>query len=98
MTHAMNDLNTIQNVAGAGILTFADLVITGGTTIIVMILFIDWCLTPTVLIPLPLLAVASRVLGSKLREAFRDSQEAFSSIDNKTQESITEIKIIKTFG
>lgn len=63
-----------------------------------MILFIDWRLTLIALIPLPLLAVTSRVLGSKLHDAFRDSQEAFSSINDKTQESITGIKVIKTFG
>lgn len=98
MAHATNDLNAIQNVAGAGILTFADSVITGGTTIIAMVLFIDWRLTLIALIPLPLLAVTSRILGSKLHDAFRDSQEAFSSINDKTQESITGIKVIKTFG
>ncbi|EOF61665.1 multidrug resistance-like ATP-binding protein mdlA [Enterococcus hirae EnGen0127] len=98
MAHATNDLNAIQNVAGAGILTFADSVITGGTTIIAMILFIDWRLTLLALIPLPLLAVTSRILGSKLHDAFRESQEAFSSINDKTQESITWIKVIKTFG
>ena len=42
MAHATNDLNAIQNVAGAGILTFADSFITGGITIIAMVLFIDW--------------------------------------------------------
>lgn len=98
MAHATNDLNAIQNVAGAGILTFADSVITGGTTIITMILFIDWRLTLLALIPLPLLAVTSRILGSKLHDAFRESQEAFSSINDKTQETITGIKVIKTFG
>ncbi|MEC3940529.1 ABC transporter ATP-binding protein [Enterococcus mundtii] len=98
MAHATNDLNAIQNVAGAGILTFADSVITGGTTIIAMVLFVDWRLTLIALIPLPLLAVTSRILGSKLHDAFRDSQEAFSSINDKTQESITGVKVIKTFG
>lgn len=98
MAHATNDLNAIQNVAGDGILTFADSVITGGTTIVAMILFIDWRLTLLALIPLPLLAVTSRILGSKLHDAFRESQEAFSSINDKTQESITGIKVIKTFG
>lgn len=96
--HATNDLNAIQNVAGAGILTFADSVITGGTTIIAMVLFVDWRLTLIALLPLPLLAVTSRVLGSKLHDAFRDSQAAFSAINDKTQESITGIKVIKTFG
>lgn len=98
MAHATNDLNAIQNVAGAGILTFADSVITGGTTIIAMVLFVDWRLTLIALLPLPLLAFTSRVLGSKLHDAFRDSQAAFSAINDKTQESITGIKVIKTFG
>lgn len=98
MAHATNDLNAIQNVAGAGILTFADSFITGGATIVAMILFVDWRLTLIALLPLPLLAVTSRVLGSKLHDAFRDSQEAFSDINDKTQESITGIKVIKTFG
>ncbi|QQV79574.1 hypothetical protein JG559_13060 [Enterococcus faecalis] len=51
------------------------------------------------LLPLPLLAVTSRVLGSKLHDAFRDSQVAFfQRLMIKTQESITGIKVIKTFG
>ncbi|MBP2099209.1 ABC transporter ATP-binding protein [Enterococcus rivorum] len=98
MAHATNDLNAIQNVAGAGILTFADSIITGGATIVAMILFVDWRLTLIALIPLPLLAVTSRVLGSKLHDAFRESQAAFSTINDKTQESITGMKVIKTFG
>lgn len=98
MAHATNDLTAIQNVAGAGILTFADSMITGGATIVAMILFVDLRLTLIALIPLPLLAVTSRVLGSKLHAAFRDSQAAFSTINDKTQESITGMKVIKTFG
>ncbi|WP_312497519.1 ABC transporter transmembrane domain-containing protein [Enterococcus sp.] len=98
MAHATNDLNAIQNVAGAGILTFADSFISGGATIIAMVLFIDWRLTLIALLPLPFLAVMARVLGSKLHDAFRDSQEAFSSINDKAQESITGMKVIKTFG
>ena len=98
MAHATNDLNAIQNVAGAGILTFADSFITGGITIIAMILFIDWRLTLIALLPLPLLAVTSRVLGTKLHDAFRDAQEAFSNINDKAQGSITGMKVLKTFG
>ncbi|GGI64444.1 multidrug ABC transporter permease/ATP-binding protein [Enterococcus alcedinis] len=98
MAHATNDLTAIQNVAGAGILTFADSMITGGMTILAMIIFVDWRLTLIALIPLPLLAVASRVLGSKLHDAFRSSQAAFSDINDKAQESITGMKVIKTFG
>lgn len=98
MAHATNDLNAIQNVAGAGILTFADAFITGLLTVFAMILFIDWRLTLIALIPFPLLAVLSSKLGNKMHEAFKDSQGAFSKLNDKTQESITGIKVIKTFG
>ncbi len=98
MAHATNDVSAVQNVAGAGILTFADSLITGISTIVAMVLFVDWRLTILAMIPLPLLAVTSRVLGSKIHVAFRDAQAAFSDINDKTQESITGMKVIKTFG
>lgn len=98
MAHATNDLTAIQNVAGLGILTFADSFITGGATIIAMIVFVDWRLTLLALLPLPLLAWGSKFLGERLHDAFTESQKAFSTINDKTQESITGIKVIKTFG
>lgn len=98
MAHATNDLNAIQNVAGSGILTFADSILTGGTTIIAMIVFVDWRLTLVALIPMPLLAISARILGSRLHQAYGESQAAFSRLNDKTQESISGIKVIKTFG
>ncbi|MFD1465519.1 ABC transporter ATP-binding protein [Lapidilactobacillus mulanensis] len=98
MAHATNDLNAIQNVAGSGILTFFDSILTGGTTIIAMMIFVDWRLTLVALIPMPLLAVSARVLGSRLHRAFGESQAAFSRLNDKTQESVSGIKVIKTFG
>lgn len=98
MAHATNDLNAIQNVAGAGILTFADAFITGFITIIAMMIFVDWRLTLIALIPFPLLALLSSKLGNKLHEAFKESQAAFSTLNDKTQETVTGIKVIKTFG
>ncbi|KRM22479.1 ABC transporter ATP-binding protein [Latilactobacillus graminis] len=98
MAHATNDLTAIQQVAGAGILTFADSIITGGTTIIAMVIFVDWRLTLMALIPMPLLAVVSRRLGAHLHTAFGQSQAAFSRLNDKTQESVSGIKVLKTFG
>lgn len=98
MAHATNDLNAIRNVAGGGILTFVDSVITGSITIVAMMIIVDWRLTLIALLPLPFLGVASRVLGSKLHERFRKAQAAFSHMNDKTQESIVGMKVIKTFG
>lgn len=98
MALSTNDISAVQNVAGVGILTLADSVITGGMTIIAMILFVDWKLTIVAILPLPLLAVMAYFLGKKLHDRFSQSQAAFSQLSNKTQESMTGIKVIKTFG
>ncbi|KRK74341.1 ABC transporter ATP-binding protein [Lacticaseibacillus nasuensis] len=98
MAHATNDLNAIQNVAGAGILTLFDSIITGGTTIVAMMLFVDWRLTILAILPMPLLAVMARKLGMRLHREFARSQAAFSRLNDKTQESVSGIKVIKTFG
>ncbi len=98
MAHATNDITAIQFVAGDGVLALVDAVFTGGTTLIAMMIFVDWRLTLIAMIPMPLLALMALFLGTKLHEAYRHSQEAFSQLNNKTQESITGIKVLKTFG
>ncbi|MFC6261092.1 ABC transporter ATP-binding protein [Levilactobacillus fujinensis] len=98
MAHATNDLEAIQRVAGGGILQFADAIITGGTTLIAMMALIDWRLTLLAIIPFPFLAVISWYLGQKIHRAFGESQAAFSRLNNKAQESISGIKVIKALG
>lgn len=98
MAHATNDLNAIQNVAGVGVLTLFDSMITGGTTLVAMIIMVDWRLTALAILPMPLLALMARVLGKHLHSAFRDAQAAFSRLNDKTQESVSGVKVIKTFG
>lgn len=98
MAHATNDLTAVERVAGGGILQFADSIITGGTTLIAMMTLIDWRLTLIAVVPFPLLAVVSWYLGQKIHVAFRASQAAFSRLNNKAQESISGIKVIKALG
>lgn len=63
-----------------------------------MMIFVDIRLTILALLPLPLLSLMAKVLGDKLHNAFRKSQDAFSDLNDKVQESVTGIKVIKTFG
>lgn len=98
MAHATNDISAVQNVAGEGVLTLVDAIFTGGTTIVAMIFFVDWRLTLIAMIPMPFLALIARYLGTRLHDAYDKSQAAFSRLNNKTQESLTGIKVLKTFG
>lgn len=98
MAHATNDLSAIQQTAGAGVLTFVDSLATGGFVIIAMAATISWKLTLIALIPMPIMAVLTSWYGTMLHKRFHKAQEAFSDLNDKTQESITGIKVIKTFG
>lgn len=98
MAHATNDVSAIQNVAGDGVLTLVDSLVMGLSTMIAMIIFVDFRLTIIALLPLPFLAWGAKTLGDRLHDAFDKSQAAFSRLNNKTQESVSGIKVLKTFG
>ncbi|WP_421384806.1 ABC transporter transmembrane domain-containing protein [Bacillus salacetis] len=98
MAHATNDLQAIQMTAGQGVLTFVDSLATGGFVIIAMAATISWKLTLIALIPMPFMALLTNYYGTLLHKRFHKAQEAFSALNDKTQESVSGIKVIKTFG
>lgn len=98
MAHATNDINAVQQTAGMGVLTLVDSITTGGFVILTMAITINWKLTLIALIPLPLMIFLTGYYGKLLRQRFRFAQEAFSDLNDKAQESIAGIKVIKTFG
>ena len=98
MAHATNDISAVQQTAGGGVLTLFDSVTTGGFVILAMAITIDWRLTIIALLPMPLVAFSTSYYGKLLHERFRHAQAAFSDLNDKTQESITGMKVLKTFG
>ncbi|MCW6680729.1 ABC transporter transmembrane domain-containing protein [Aerococcaceae bacterium NML130460] len=98
MAHATNDLNAIRMVAAGGILTLVDSLSQGLLTLAMMFIVVDWRLSLAAIIPLPLLAFGIRFNGKFIHQNFRRAQEAFSSLNDKVQESVTGMKVIKTFG
>lgn len=98
MAHATNDLQAVQQTAGAGVLTLVDSIATGGFVIAAMAITVNWKLTLIVLLPLPLMAYMTNFYGKLMHKRFHGAQEAFSSLNDKTQESISGMKVIKTFG
>lgn len=98
MAHSTNDLQAIQQTAGSGVLTLVDSLATGGLVLLTMAFTINWKLTLICLIPLPFMALSTNYYGTLLHKRFHKAQEAFSSLNDKVQESVSGIKVIKTFG
>lgn len=98
MAHATNDIQAVVVTAGDGVLTLVDSIIYGGLVIGAMFLFIDWKLTLISLLPLPIMAYATSKYGFMLHARFHKAQEAFSKMNDKVQENITGVRVIKAFG
>ena len=98
MAHATNDVEAVREVASYGILTLADSIITGGSMIVAMGMFVSWRLTLLTLIPLPLLVVLANRLGNKIHESYGKAQASFGDLNNKTQESVSGMRVLKSLG
>lgn len=98
MALATNDLKSIQQVAGGGVLQMFDSLFSGLSVLIAMFFTISWKLTLLAILPMPLLILASQWLSKRLHKAFHLSQEAFSEMNNRVLENINGIKVTKTFG
>lgn len=98
MAHATNDINAVTQTAGGGVMSAVDATITAFVTLLTMFVSLSWQLTLIVLIPLPFLTLITNRLGKKIHAAFKSSQAAFSELNNNVQESITGIKVTKSFN
>ncbi|SER58448.1 ATP-binding cassette, subfamily B [Salipaludibacillus aurantiacus] len=98
MAHATNDIRAVEQTAGAGVLTLVDSLTMGGFVILTMAVTISWELTLIALIPMPFMALATSKYGAMLHKRFSKAQAAFSSLNDKVQESMSGVKVIKTFG
>jgi ATP-binding cassette subfamily C protein len=68
------------------------------STLAAIIAFADLRLTVVAMLPLPFLALGAWRLGTRLYSEFDKSQAAFSELNNKTQETVSGMKVLKTFG
>ena len=98
MAHATNDINALTRLAGGGVMSAVDASITALVTLLTMLFSISWQMTLVAILPLPFMAMATSRLGRKTHKAFNESQEAFSELNNKVQESVSGIKVTKSFG
>lgn len=98
MARATNDVDRVVFAAGEGVLTLVDSMVMGLVVLLVMSTQISWQLTLLALIPMPIMAIAIKHYGDQLHQRFKAAQAAFSSLNDRAQESMTSIRMIKAFG
>lgn len=98
MAHATNDVQAVEMTAGDGILTLIDSITMGGMVIIMMSVLVSWELTLISLLPMPFMAIITGRYGTLIHQRFSLAQSSFSNLNDKVQESVSGIRVTKSFG
>ena len=91
-----NDLDTVQECFGSGVLMFFDALLLGGLALIKMFRM-DPMLTLFSMIPMIFLMFAAMIVGKYMMQKWDRRQAAFSDLSDFSQESFSGIAVIKAF-
>ena len=91
-----NDLDTVQECFGWGVMMFFDAVMLGILALSKMFRM-DWTLTLLSLIPMGFLLASATIVGKQLSKKWDARQEAYSRLSDFSQESFSGIAVIKAF-
>lgn len=97
ITRTVSDLETIAEIFSEGLI-----VIIGDVLMVIVIIGVmvykDWTLTLVVLLPMPLLIMATSVFQKAIKSAFQEIRTEVSNLNTYLQEHITGISIIQYFA
>ena len=97
ITRTVSDLETIADIFSEGLIVIVGDILQV-VAIIAVMLYVDWELTLVVLIPMPLLIMASLVFKEAIKSAFQDVRTQVANLNTFLQEHITGIRIIQYFA
>ncbi|MBM9519300.1 ABC transporter ATP-binding protein [Desulforhopalus vacuolatus] len=96
MAHSSNDLNAVQMACGMGLVAAVDSVVMSFAAMGFMAT-IDIKLTCIALLPLPLLAIATRYLSARLHLYFSRVQKKFAGLTEFSRSTLLSIGLIKAW-
>ena len=97
MAHFTNDLMSVRMLLGMTVITAFDATVMLVLVLLNMIQYVSPKLTAVAIIPLLVITVGDFFYGKIMHKRFKAKQEAFSSLTDQVQESISGIRVIKAF-
>ena len=95
MGKATNDSTSVGLFVAYGLMSMFDSTFYPFFIIIVMIITTDLRLTLLSILPLPILAIVSNMLGNKLNKAFNESQGSFDKMNDQTLETVSAVRVVR---
>jgi ATP-binding cassette, subfamily B, multidrug efflux pump len=96
MAHASNDLSAVQMACGMGMIAAMDALFMSLAAIGFM-MHIHLNLALLALLPMPFLALCTRILSGKLHKRFATVQEQFSLMTEFTRSTLISVRLIKAY-
>lgn len=97
MSRAVNDLNAVRMMLGAGLMFALETSLTFAAVITVMSTT-DWQLTALVFLPVPLVTLTVSHYGRKTHDTFQRVQERVSDLTAVVEESLTAVRTIRAYA
>ncbi|SMG10115.1 ABC transporter ATP-binding protein [Paenibacillus aquistagni] len=97
MARATNDLRSVSETAGYGMLLITDSTVFLLVVLVAMISLISWKLTLAALLPLPIIALAMKVFGKMIHERYTIAQDAFGTMNDQVLESVGGVRVIRAY-
>jgi len=97
ITRTVSDLETISDIFSEGLIVIIGDILQV-IAIIGVMFYADWSLTIIVLLPIPLLVMATSVFQKSIKSAFQEIRTEVSNLNTYLQEHITGISIIQYFA
>ncbi len=97
VTRAVSDMETIAQIFSQGLISIIGDIL----KLIVALAFMfwtNWELTFFVLIPIPVLLIATNIFKKAIKKSFQDVRTSISSLNTFVQERVTGMALVKVFG
>jgi ATP-binding cassette subfamily B protein/ATP-binding cassette subfamily C protein/ATP-binding cassette subfamily B multidrug efflux pump len=98
MARATNDVDAVELAAGEAFLAGFDGTLTLVLVVAMMTLGIDWRLALVALLPFPFMAWSFWAISRRVHDAWRESLDRFSQLNDHVQESVAGVRTLRALG
>ena len=97
VTRAVSDMETISQIFTQGLISIiGDILKLIGA--LAFMFWTNWQLTLFVLIPIPILLIATNIFKKAIKKSFQDVRSSISAMNTFVQERVTGMALVKVFG
>lgn len=98
MGKSTNDVNALSDFAGFGFMSLIDATLFPLVILIIMATTISLKMTLLAVIPMPLLILFTKKFEDKITLYYKQSQEAFDSLNDKVLENVSGVRVVRAYG